>query len=52
MACLMKAQGGSLKVTVYLLDGLLILPIITTTWLLGDNTFLQPMARGVTLTAL
>ena len=35
----MKAQGESLKVAVYLLGGLFILLIITTTWLLGDNTF-------------
>ena len=38
----MKAQGRSLKVTVYLLGGLFILLIITTTWLLGDKAFLQP----------
>ena len=31
----MKTQGGSLKDTVYLLGGLLIL--ITITWLLDDN---------------
>ena len=42
----MKAQGGSLKVAVYLFGDL----IITTTWLLGDNGFLQP--RGVTMNAL
>ena len=46
----MKAQGGSLKVAVYLFDGLFILLLITTTWLLDDNAFLQP--RGVTMTAL
>ena len=33
----MKAQ--SLKIAVYLLGGLFILLIITTTWLLGDNKF-------------
>ena len=46
----MKAQGGSLKVTVYLFGGLFILLIITTTWLLGDNVFLQPW--GVIMNAL
>ena len=46
----MKAQGGSLKVAVYLFGDLFILLIITTTWLLGDNEFLQP--RGVTMNAL
>ena len=46
----MKAQGGSLKVAVYMFGGLFILLIITTTWLLGDNGFLQP--RGVTMNAL
>ena len=46
----MKAQGGSLKAAVYLFDGLFIVLLITTTWLLGDNAFLQP--RGVTMTAL
>ena len=35
---------------VYLFDGLFIVLLITTTWLLGDNAFLQP--RGVTMTAL
>ena len=45
-----KAQGGSLKVAVYLFGGLFILLIITTTWLLGDNVLLQP--RGVTMNAL
>ena len=44
-----RTQGGSLRVAVYLLDGSFILLITTTTWLLGDNTFLQP--RGVTMTA-
>ena len=38
----MKAQGESQKVTVYLFGGLLIILIITTTWLLDDNAFLQP----------
>ena len=46
----MKAQGGSLKAAVYLFGDLFILLIITTTWLLGDNGFLQP--RGVTMNAL
>ena len=46
----MKAQGESLKVAVYLFGGLFIILIITTTWLLGDNTFLQP--RGVTMNVL
>ena len=41
----MKAQEWSLKVAVYLLGGLFILLIITTTWLLSDNAFLQ--LRGV-----
>ena len=50
MKCLDKAQGGSLKVAVYLFGGLFILLIITTTWLLGDNAFLQ--SRGVTMNAL
>ena len=45
-----KAQGGSLKVAVYLFGGLFILLIITTTWLLGDNALLQ--SRGVTMNAL
>ena len=43
----MKAQDGS---AVYLLGGLFILLIITTTWLLGDKTCLQP--KGVTMYAL
>ena len=46
----MKAQGKSLKVGVYLFGGLFILIILTITWLLGDNAFLQP--RGVTMTDL
>ena len=46
----MKAQEGSLKVAVYLFGGLFILLIITTTWLLDDNGFLQP--REVTMNAL
>ena len=46
----MKAQGGSLKVAVYLFGALFILLIITTGWLLGNNAFLQP--RGVTMNAL
>ena len=45
-----KAQGGSLKVAVYLFGSLFILLIITTTWLLGDNALLQ--SRGVTMNAL
>ena len=45
----MKAQGGSLKVAVYLLGGLFILLIIITNWLLGDNGLLKP--RGVTMNA-
>ena len=39
-----------LKVDVYLFGDLFILLIITTTRLLGDNEFLQPM--GVTMNAL
>ena len=46
----MKAQGGSLKVAVYLFCGLFILLMITTSWLLGDNAFLHP--REVTMNAL
>ena len=46
----MKAQGESLKVAVYLFSGLFILLIMTTTWLLGDNAFLQP--REMTMNAL
>ena len=42
-------SGGILKV-VYLFGGLFILLVKTTTWLLGDNAFLQP--RGVTMNAL
>ena len=46
-----ESTGGSLKVDVYLFGGLFVLLIITTTtWLLGDNGFLQP--RGVTMSAL
>ena len=37
------------KGCVYLFGGLFILLVITTTWSLGDITFLQP--RGVTLSA-
>ena len=46
----MKAQGGRLKVAVYLFGDLFIPLIIATTWLLGDNGFLQP--RRVTMNAL
>ena len=46
---ILKAQGGRLKVAVYLFGGLFILLLITTTWLLGDSAFLQP--RGVTMNA-
>ena len=38
------------KVAVYLFGGLFILLIITTTWLVGDNGFLQP--RGMTMNVL
>jgi len=33
-------ESTSLEVAVYLLGGLFILVIITTTWLLGDNTLI------------
>ena len=36
------SKSGSLKVAVYLLGGLFILLIITTTLLLGDHTFYSP----------
>ena len=42
-------SGGILKI-VYLFGGLFILLVTTTTWLLGDNAFLQP--RGVIMNAL
>ena len=45
-----ETRGESLKVAVYLFGGLFVLLIITNTWLLGDNAYLQP--RGVTMSAL
>ena len=45
-----KSTRRNLKVAVYLFGVLFILLLITTTWLLGDNAFLQP--RGVTMNAL
>ena len=35
----MKAQGRSLNSAVYLLGGLFILLIVTTTWFLGNKYF-------------
>ena len=45
-------ESRSLKVAVYMFGGLFILLIIiiTTTWLLGDNRYLQP--REVTMNVL